>query len=265
MSNLRIDKVIEELDRVLERAWDEEDRIGYFAALYRRVTVKVREGILTHGVFDDPERMDRLDEVFAHRFLDALAAWQEGRPTSRCWEKAFEGARSWRPIILQQLVLGINAHINLDLGLAAARISPGDEIADLHHDFNQINAILYGLVNLVERQVGQVSPWLGLLFRVAGEDGVRAVEFSLSVARVEAWRFAEKLAPVPEPGQAPLIERKDREATDLARLVLHPGWLIDAALLIIRARESHDVRHVIDVLSEETAHVTELVDLAEEA
>lgn len=258
-SELLIDGVIRDLDRVVERAWEERSRDGYFAALYRRVTVKVKEGILTPGVFEDPARMDLLDFTFASRYLDALARFQSGEAPTRCWRVAFDAARSRRPVILQQLALGINAHINLDLGIAAARVSPGAAIESLHHDFNRINEILAGLITLVEAQVGELSPWFRFFARIAGHDGMRAVEFSLAVARTEAWRFALALAPLAEPAQQPAVERRDGEIARLARKVLHPGPLLDLVLLPVRMREVHDVRRIIEVLSQETAHVRQLV------
>lgn len=261
MAELLIDRVLADLDREVQRAWEEKSRLGYFAALYRRVTQKVKEGILTHGVFEDPERMDRLDFAFASRYLDALAHFREGGETTRAWRVAFDAARSRRPVILQQLVLGINAHINLDLGVSAARTSPGGAIGSLQGDFNRINDILAALVTLVERQVGELSPWMGFFSRVAGEDGVRAIEFSMTVARQEAWRFALELAPLPEAAQGPDVARRDGEIAWLARRVLHPGPLLEVVLLAVRAREVHDVRRIIEVLSAEVAHVTQLVEV----
>lgn len=40
-----IDEVIAQLEQVLERCLREDNRLGYFAMLYRDVTVRVREGI----------------------------------------------------------------------------------------------------------------------------------------------------------------------------------------------------------------------------
>jgi hypothetical protein len=252
VGELLIDRVLADLDRVLERAWEDEDRIGYFAALYRRVTQKVKEGILTPGVFEDPARMDRLDFTFASRFLDALATWQDGGEPTRSWQVALGASRSWRPVILQQLVVGINAHINLDLGIAAARVSPGSAIDSLHGDFQRINQILGSLIRIVEDQISEVSPSMGLLFRVAGKDGIRAVEFSMGIARDEAWRFAKELAPLSEAEQAIPIARRDRFTADLGGDILHPGILIDLVNLWVRMRESRDVRHVLEVLSRPT-------------
>jgi len=69
-------------DRRLERVVDESittrSRIGYFAALYRQVTVAVRDAIHA-GEFDDGPRMDAFDTAFGNRYLDALARVAIGR------------------------------------------------------------------------------------------------------------------------------------------------------------------------------------------
>lgn len=47
-----IDEVIAQLDETILRARQESCRLGFFAALYRNVTLKVREGI-SAGHFED--------------------------------------------------------------------------------------------------------------------------------------------------------------------------------------------------------------------
>lgn len=243
-----IDEVLAALDGVVGRAVETGDRLGYFAALYRKVTAKVKEGIAS-GFFDDGPRMERLDVIFANRYLGALARWeQEGEP-SRAWQVAFRAASAWRPVILQQLLLGINAHINLDLGIAAAETVPGAGLPALAADFERINEILFSLLDEVQREVGEVSPWIALLDRVGGREADEVVRFSLTIARDEAWQFACDLASVPQEQWGSLIELRDRETELVGERVLHPGWLLTPALLAIRCRESSDVRRVIRVLS----------------
>lgn len=104
-----ITPVIDRLTAIIANAEAQASRTGYFAGLYRRVTIAVRDQIES---FDDPVRLARLDVIFASRYLDALAAWQAGQPCSSCWQVAFTATQSAQPIILQHLLLGINAHIN---------------------------------------------------------------------------------------------------------------------------------------------------------
>src|SRR5688572_30447251 len=117
-----IDEVLTHLDVIVAQASQERGRAGYFAALYRGVTARVRDGI-NRGDFEDGERMARLDVAFANRYLEALHRFRAGEPTSKCWQIAFTSAARWRPIVLQHLLLGMNAHINLDLGVSAAAVS----------------------------------------------------------------------------------------------------------------------------------------------
>jgi hypothetical protein len=52
-----IEEVLDALDTIIARALDEGGRVGYFAAVYRKVAAKIAEGIAT-GFFDDG-RADR--------------------------------------------------------------------------------------------------------------------------------------------------------------------------------------------------------------
>ena len=85
-------------------------------------------------MFDDGERMERLDVIFANFYIDAFEQYQNNQVITRSWKFAFETSERWWPIVLQHLLLGMNAHINLDLGVAAARTSPGDAIQELENE-----------------------------------------------------------------------------------------------------------------------------------
>lgn len=253
-----IDDVLGALDRVVDRARDAGSRIGCFAALYRQVTARIAEGI-DRGVFDDGARMERFDVVFADRYLAALDAHATGAPTTRSWELAFRAAGSWRPIILQHLLLGINAHINVDLGIAAATTAPGDALASLRRDFDLVNEILAALIADVERDLTEISPLIGLLDHLGGRHDEEVIRFSIEVARAQAWRFAVELAPLAPEVWAGPIRARDARTTHVARAILRPGWLT-AVLLAIRAAERHDVHQQIDVLARVEPPALELVE-----
>ena len=74
-----IGEVIAELTAIVEWAKSANSRLGYFPALYRNVTIKVRDGIAS-GLFEDGPRMERLDVLFASRYLAAFNGWREGKP-----------------------------------------------------------------------------------------------------------------------------------------------------------------------------------------
>ena len=79
-----IDQVIQQLEEIILLSMETGSRIGYFAALYNRVTQTVCDGI-ANGRFEDGSRMERLDVVFANRFLAAYSAYQQGEPPTRSW------------------------------------------------------------------------------------------------------------------------------------------------------------------------------------
>ncbi|MDP8970325.1 MAG: DUF5995 family protein [Actinomycetota bacterium] len=247
MAAQTIDEVLQALDAVVDRARRDASRLGYFAAVYRKVTAKVKQGI-DEGFFDDGERMRRLDVVFANRYLEALAQFERGQRPTRSWELALAAAAGWRPIILQHLLVGINAHINLDLGIAAAQTAPGQALAGLRRDFDRINEILALLIAQIQRDIDEVSPWIALLDRIGGRSDEELVKFSLEVARTTAWWFATELAPLDPDQWAGATRARDTSTARMARVVLHPG-LLSAGLLAIRSRETNQVPRVIDVLS----------------
>lgn len=243
-----IDEVIAQLDDIIARSIREGSRLGYFAALYRKVTVKVKEGI-AQGRFENGPRMERFDVTFANRYLQAMDQFRRGQQPTQCWLVSFRAAAAWRPIILQDLLLGINAHINFDLGIAAAEIAPGDELPSLQHDFDEINNILAALVGQVESEINEVSPWINLLDHIDPNADTAIVNFSMDTARACAWHLATTLAPLSASQWKPILDLKDLEMTALANLIRHPvGLIFKLGLLVIRSRESSDVAMVIEVL-----------------
>lgn len=247
-----IDEVIVRLDEQIARARRERSRLGFFATLYRNVTLKVRDGIAA-GAFEDGERMERLDVTFANRYLAAFEGHQAGLPVSRCWLVSFEAAGDWWPIILQHLLLGMNAHINLDLGVAAAETSPGASLAGLRKDFDSINALLAGMLAKVQHDIEELSPWIKFVDSISDTDKIEdaVINFSITRARDAAWNVATRLGPLDASQQAAAIDKLDRDVALLGRLVRRPvGILVNLGLRVIRGRESNDIPHIIDVLSQ---------------
>jgi hypothetical protein len=240
MSTPRHAETIEDVLAILREIVDEStagaDRIGYFAALYRQVTVAIARGIDT-GVFEDGPRMSRLDADFANRYLEALHAWRTGGEPSRSWRAAFRAAREVRPVLVQHLALGVNAHINLDLAVASARLCPGREIFGLKHDFDLVNGILTEALGRLQVALADLSPLLGTLDVVLGRLDEEIVGFNVAKARAEAWDAAVLLAQVPRDAQGPGERMLDRYATGLARGVLSPPFPLPSALDLLRATE----------------------------
>ena len=186
--------VIAAMDSEVERCVEGSDADGYFAVVYRAVTERVRDGIVA-GEFADCERMERFDVLFARRYLDARTNWRSGAaPVPESWRLAFETAESGRCLVTQHLLLGINAHINLDLGVAAASAAPAGEVEALRDDFETINDVLAELVDRMQASLATVSPWTRYVDIAGLRFDEALVNFSLRRARAEAWDFATVLS-----------------------------------------------------------------------
>lgn len=236
-----IDDVVDGLAEIVRVAGHTGDRIGYFAALYRQVTVEVREAIRA-GRFEDGPRMDRFDTLFGNRYFAAYDAWRRERGGPRCWQEAFGLLDDSDTIIVQHLVLGVNAHINLDLAIAAAQTSPGTAIHELRNDFLLINDILAEVVLAVQGTLGTLSPYLWLLDQFGGRTDERILDFSIRRSRQEAWHNAVVLADHADQDGADAL---DLRAAVLARLIARPAGLIRPAIQLIKSAENDDAAAVI--------------------
>lgn len=178
-----INEVITRLDQIIETECANNSCMAYFPILYRKVTIRIKEGILNNE-FENNPRMEKLDVLFANRYIDAYECLSLNKPFSKCWKRAFEAAKTGKLLIMQHLLLGINAHINLDLGIAVAETVGDDgELMDFESDFNKINAILGSMIANVEAKIISVSPLFDLLDRFGKGREDKLVSFSINVAR----------------------------------------------------------------------------------
>jgi Family of unknown function (DUF5995) len=248
MQAQNIDDVLRILDGIIADCKAKRDPLGYFPALYRQVTLKVKQGIAA-GFFDDGPRMDRFDALFASRYFTAYDAFRSGGQPTKSWQLAFQSTQSGGLIILQDLLVGINAHINLDLGVVAGETFQGQALQDFHGDFNKINDILFGLIPPVETVISRFSPLIGLLEKIGGQDMIRVLDFSMDAARDDAWLHAVLLSMQP-PASWPLtVQALDAKVAFLGKIVAQPSGLVGKAVDLIRETESKDVPAIIDALS----------------
>jgi hypothetical protein len=239
-----IDGVVDQLQDAVDKSYKAGSRLGYFAALYKRMTLAVREGIAA-GKFQDGARMEALDVTFANRYLVTRQQWDDGDLYGQSWLQAYDAATLDRYSILQHLLIGINPHIMIDLGVAAARTCPGKELAGLEHDFNTINALIAGLFPVIDAELDDLSPvdWLidhSFIHRFKD----KAINSAINEGRKSSWGFATTLAGLDRQAQAIAIGRRDREARLLGECILH-----DPLATLVRKHESKDVRRNIQVLN----------------
>ncbi|WP_192346640.1 DUF5995 family protein [Algoriphagus sp. Y33] len=240
-----IDEVLVRMDQIVDECRNNQSRIGYFAILYRQVTRRIRDGILARE-FEDNPRMEKLDVLFAGRFIDAYASWKSGMRPTESWLMAFEASKASSHLVLQHLFLGINAHINLDLGISAADTMGAEPIAEIQNDFNKINAVLAELVDGVKANISTVSPIFGWLVPLAKGRDEMLLNFSIRLARDGAWKYAGEYYAC-EDRPASVFER-DMTIAKLANKLINPGKFLLFIVKIVSLAEWKSVSRTMDQL-----------------
>lgn len=240
-----IDEVLARMDQIVAECKSTQSRIGYFAILYRQVTRRIREGILARE-FEDNPRMEKLDVLFAGRFIDAYDSWKKGQKPTESWFLAFEASKASKHLILQHLFLGINAHINLDLGISASDTMGIDPIAGIQNDFNKINAVLAELVDGVKSNISKVSPIFGWLIPLAKGRDEMLLNFSIQLARDGAWKYAGEYHNCEDRGA--LIAERDVNISKLASKLINPGKFLLFLVKIVGFAEWKSVSRTMDQL-----------------
>ncbi len=132
--------------------------------------------------------------------LTPIRVFSNGQLATYSWMHAFNAAVQTNLTIVQHLLLGINAHINLDLGIAAAAISDADTIQALQHDFQQINVVIGNVYEVLQRKLKQISWPVIFLSSLDPERSSNLVNFSMQKARDTAWSNALLLIASPDAG-----------------------------------------------------------------
>ena len=242
-----INEVLTALDEIIAETVAENNRLGIFAYVYRRTTAKVGEAILA-GRFEDNQRMERMDVAFANLYIKAYRDYRQERPVSGAWEASFK-ASGRRISIIQHLMLGMNAHINLDLGQAAALTSPGVEIHKIRNDFMEVNKVLAELTDIMQKKLGRVSPLMFILDWIGQRSDEKLVNFSMVKARDFSWRLAEDLASLQGEELRQRVGRADSRVRKIAQILIRPpGILLNLMSKILYLTEEKDVSKMIKKL-----------------
>jgi Family of unknown function (DUF5995) len=224
-------------------------RLGYFAALYLRITRAVEAALVQGTVFRNNGQMARLDVAFANRYLTALNGYfhPELFPgISGCWAASFAGTETSGDTVVQHMLSGVAAHIGLDLGIATQQVcgSPAS-LQQFRGDYDQINTVLAQQVQTVLSEIDAVSPLLADLYLVLGKHEMALVDEGLGGSRMVAWTLATTLAGQPPAQQALTIAAQDGLVAGLIATLLAPAGPLGAVAQIAAQQENPNIAQVI--------------------
>lgn len=246
-----IDEVIAQLETIIANSIASGSRAGYFAALYHKVTCRVKQGIQTKE-FENSARMGQFDVTFANRYLAAYDQWinKEYTLMSQSWQVAFEMVEKSSVLVLQHLLMGMNAHINLDLGVAVTVIAKEQNLplADMNNDFNTINTILSSLTYQVVSELDRISPLLSLAGMHSKNDSL-FIQFAMDNARDGAWCFAEELYPKENEDFNKLIASRDKDIWMLGKAIVDTKGLLAITVWIIHLFENKIPSKITGILN----------------
>lgn len=244
-----IKEVLDQLDDIINQSIAENSNLGLFAYVYRRTTAEIADAIANKR-FEDNERMERFDVVFANFYLDAYHAFQNNQNLSKSWRHVFEASSEYLSI-LQHVIMGMNVHINLDLAISAANVMDGKDIQAIEKDYHLVNDILFEITNELQARISRVSPLMFLADWMGKNSDERIIDFSMQKARTAAWNAANLIWSLQGTDRDKAIEALDSTVLMLGNRLQKPRfipikWIFD----FIQRFENKKVGEVIAHLRE---------------
>lgn len=232
---------------IIEWSKDNRSPLGYFAALYTKVGRRIDEAIKADK-FEHPDKLRHLDVVFFNRYLDALHLWHSGSRPTLPWKLACDATGNSKLIVLQHLLLAMNAHIDLDLSIATSQAIPGDELVDFETDFNTMNLLLASIMQDVENDMALIFRLLRPINCIFRREEDMVLNFSMRLVREHAWENCLYLSALEESKQEAAVNLLAQKVGRFSQDIIDPGWLAKPVISLIRRGETGDVTQRISDL-----------------
>lgn len=192
---------------VLVEAWEQAgDRRAIFLACYTAMTRRMLAALEAER-FRDADWVRSLLERFADYYFDALDACCAGRPQAPAiWRRAHDAAVRPHTLAVQNLLLGVNAHVNYDLVFAVVdvlqvdwpRLSAAERQAR-RNDFCLVNQIIAETVDEVQDEVlERYTPAMDVLDTLLGPLDEWVVAHLIARWRDEVWDNAVRWLETPD-------------------------------------------------------------------
>jgi uncharacterized protein DUF5995 len=223
-----IGDVVDRMEVLLNRWENDGDYRAVFIRSYQAVT-RGMEKAIAEGAYEDRAWMEALDVLFAKAYFDALEAFESGDGAlPNCWKLAFLHARDKKTTVLDDLILGMKAHIVHDLPIVLFKMGlPQEERLLRKRDHDAVDTALASLVDTLQDDIRSHYSWvLGFLDRYLSVHDEILTGIGVRVARKQAWQMAIELTDAPdEQTREALMAQLDHSASMLAQLIaLRRGW-----------------------------------------
>ncbi|MEA2493514.1 MAG: hypothetical protein QOJ29_1425 [Thermoleophilaceae bacterium] len=178
------------------RGWFGCDHRGVFATTYLELTKALRDTLRARPTFfRDSRYLYFEDALFADLYFNTLDAYGKGKPVPPAWQIALDTAHSSNVNAAQDMLLGINAHVQNDMPFVLAALGlrqPDGTTRKPDHD--KMNEILdAGYEQVVRAIEDRFDPMMATTnARWTFADDVAGLEM-VKQWRENVWRNAERL------------------------------------------------------------------------
>ena len=201
------------------------DRRAVFTTAYLNMTLEIA-GRVGESSFFDPTWVGRYAVAFANLYRTALLSYESGdlERTPKPWRQSFDASKNGRALLIQDLLLGVNAHINHDLALALVEATIDPDRPKRRADHTAVNESIRRATDPVQEAVtSYYAPALKRFDRFFGRIDEELTSFSIDKARLAAWISAVSLTNARDETERTEVRGSiEDRASVMARLILRP-------------------------------------------
>lgn len=224
-------------------AWrTNDDTRAIFLDCYRLMTANMLIA-LDQDEFSDQAWVGTLLHRFADYYFDALDAYERDDPaTPPIWRMTHQIARSNGALVLQHLMLGVNAHINYDLVLTLADLLEPEWAAldaeqrrQRYADHSHVNLVIARTIDTVQDQViTRLTPAFFVVDRLLGRVDEWSTARLINVWRDTVWHRAVEILDSPGVSARAAIRHHVEEVTlRRAHTILQPASIPALRALLV--------------------------------
>jgi hypothetical protein len=228
------DKLI--LERMLEviKQWeDQSDQRAIFLNCYAMMTRNMLSAI-EQQEFKDPAWVDRLLHRFADYYFIALDAYEHNPSTAPpVWQVTHDITQTEDRLVLQKLLLGVNAHINYDLVFTLVELLEPEwaelsetRRAERYADHCYVNEVIGRTIDAVQDTVLEPAmPVMDIVDKLLGPLDEMMLSRLITNWRDRVWNYAILLLETKEStGRWQVIQQVEAETFRQAEAIIGKDW-----------------------------------------
>jgi hypothetical protein len=227
-----VETLLGRMDYTIE-CWEKtSDNRQIFLRCYNMMSSNMYEAV-KHGRFSDAEWVNQLVVRFSEYYFEALDHYEQfSAQTPEVWKQAHDTTLRQKLHVLQNLLIGVNAHINYDLPLALYDClkrdwNAYDEItkSSTKSDHELVNIIIGETIDAVQDDViAPMSPAMAVLDKLMGRMDEWLLSRLIRSWRGNVWEVTQKLLQADSPESREVIRlQQEIKVLNLSKQIIRVG------------------------------------------